>query len=92
MDEKVDIIVYSKDNCPWCEKAIDLLTQHNMPHRVLKLGVDFSKEELQNRVGKFIKLTVPQIFINGESFGGYEDLKAYLTVAQNMEKLNDVSK
>jgi glutaredoxin len=44
-----------------------------MEMSVLKLGTDYSVEEFQ---AKFIYAkTVPQIILNGEHIGGYQDLK-----------------
>lgn len=69
-----DIVVYSKDDCPWCVKAKDLLTKYNFKYVEKKYGVDFTREDLYNLVGPDKKLTVPQVIINGELVGGYEDL------------------
>jgi glutaredoxin len=82
-----DVIIYSKDDCPYCEKAVSLLNSHNISYKLMKFGVDFTKEDLIKKLGRTDRVTVPQIFINDELFGGYEDLKVYLTIQNKMEKI-----
>lgn len=68
-------IIYSRDNCPWCVRAKELLQSKNIPFKELKLGVDYDKEELRSKMGGIARLTVPQIF-NGEDYvGNYEGLR-----------------
>lgn len=70
--------VYSKDNCPWCDKAIALLESVGAEITIYKYNVDFTKEDLQLVLGRESNITVPQVIINGVYVGGYEDLKDYL--------------
>jgi glutaredoxin 3 len=73
------ITMYSKDNCPWCEKALELLKKYDKPVKVLKLGVDFTREEFYHLVDRRNKpRTVPQIVIGHDWIGGYEDLVRYV--------------
>lgn len=71
------VTIYSKDDCPWCDKAKALLNQYNFQYKELKYGVDFTKDDLYNLVGAEKKLTVPQVVMNGNLIGGYEDLIMY---------------
>ena len=67
------ITIYGKDACVYCDMAVSLAKSKNMEMSVLKLGTDYSVEEFQ---AKFIYAkTVPQIILNGEHIGGYQDLK-----------------
>jgi glutaredoxin 3 len=68
------VVVYSKDYCPYCDRAKALLKSK---------GVQFDAIELQDHPGEFEKLkartgmmTVPQIFIGDELIGGYTDMAA----------------
>lgn len=75
-------IVYGRDNCPWCEKARELLTQKKFEFFYLKLGFHYTKEELIEKVGYSDGLTVPQIFKgdddnDDEYIGGYQDLVSH---------------
>jgi glutaredoxin len=71
-------IVYSKDDCPWCEKAIKLLDDYNIKYAELKLGHDFSRETLAHMLPEGSKVTVPQIILNGKLVGGYTELLGYM--------------
>lgn len=68
------VVIYSKDYCPYCDRAKALLKSK---------GVQFDAIELQDHPGEFEKLkartgmmTVPQIFIGDELIGGYTDMAA----------------
>ena len=79
-------IVFSKDDCPWCDKARSLLTRHRIPFKELKLGTDYSKEDLIDRMGyRTTKLTVPQIWFVGPDntewyVGGYTALEKEIDI------------
>jgi glutaredoxin len=68
-------IIYSRDNCPWCVRAKELLESKGLPYEELKLGVDYDKEELRSKLGGIERLTVPQIFYEGNYIGTYEALR-----------------
>lgn len=68
-------IVYSKDNCPFCEKAKHLLNQHNIVFEVKQVGVDVTREELLEAVPT--ARSVPQVFLYGNYIGGYKELEEY---------------
>lgn len=70
------IIIYGKPQCPFCEKAKNLCDQRGFKYEYKSLGTDYTKEELlENFPGA---RTVPQITINGEKIGGYDQFTAYL--------------
>lgn len=73
----MDVRIYSKDNCPWCVKAKELMNSLGMKYTELKLGTDFTREELRELIGEHLPLTVPQIFIYNKRIGGYEDFAEY---------------
>ena len=67
----MNIIVYSKDNCIFCEKAVSLATMKGLDVTVKKLGVDFGMEDL---MGQFPNAkTFPQIVVDDKSIGGYTE-------------------
>ena len=72
------ILIYSKDNCPWCVKAKELLDAHGLEYIELKFGQDFDADDLRARIGPDRKLTVPQIMFDDELVGGFEDLQKRL--------------
>ena len=69
--------IYTKDDCPWCDLAKDLLKRKGHNFKELKLGIDFTREELASILPAKLKLTVPQVFLNDTRIGGYENLKDY---------------
>lgn len=82
------VIVYSKDKCPWCDKAKALLDSNNVPYKELKYNIDFSREQLAEKLPfNYNKITLPQIFIDGQNIGGYEDLLDYINLMNSIDKL-----
>jgi len=69
-------IVYSKPLCPYCDMAKALLKQKSIVFEEKIVGVDVTREQLLKAVPN--AKTVPQIFLNGELIGGYEQLKSKL--------------
>ena len=70
------VIVWSKDNCPFCSKAMTVLDSINVNYEVRKIGTEWSKEDLLESVPN--ARSVPQILINNESIGGYNELVRYI--------------
>lgn len=73
--------IYIKKPCPFCDKAIDLLEDHQIPYTVIDLT---HNPELRAQVARIQNNfpTVPMIFI-GETFvGGCDDLIAALKTAK----------
>ena len=70
------IIVYSKPACQYCDKAKALLTRlgHNYTEKVVTK--DISLEELFKELGKTVR-TIPQIVIDENHIGGFNELTEY---------------
>jgi len=71
------VIVYSKDNCPFCVKAKGLLDKLKVNYTTKNVGQDITLEELYKELKKQVR-SVPQIVINGELIGGYNQLVEHL--------------
>ena len=69
-------IVWSKYNCPYCDQAKALLTQRGIKYEERKIGDGYSREELLEAVPN--ARTVPQIFINEQLVGGFNELRNHL--------------
>lgn len=69
------VIIYSKDYCPYCVKAKNLLTKKGVEFEEIDITHDANRQEemLQKAEGR---RTVPQIFINDQPIGGFDDLYA----------------
>jgi glutaredoxin 3 len=75
MGHMADVIIYSKDYCPYCVKAKTLLTRKNVAFREIDISKDAAlAQEMITKSGG--RRTVPQIFINDQAIGGADDLYA----------------
>lgn len=64
------IVIYSKDNCPWCTKALELLGKHNLEYTKVDLSEDSVREDFYNITKTN---SMPQIFVFGKHIGGYTE-------------------
>jgi len=69
-------IVWSKDQCPYCDQAKALLKQKGIEVEERNVSRDWTREQLLEAVPA--ARTVPQIFMNEELIGGFTELKTYL--------------
>ena len=69
-------VVWSKDMCPYCEQAKMLLKTKGIEFEEKKIGYGFTKEDLLEAVPT--ARTVPQIFLDGNLIGGFQELKTHL--------------
>ena len=68
------VVVYSTPICPYCRRAYDLLRRKGIAFAVVDVAdLDDARDWL---VATSQQRTVPQIFIHGESIGGYTELAA----------------
>jgi glutaredoxin 3 len=68
------IILYTKENCSYCTRAKQLLTAKKLHYQEIRIDLNPDKRiEMERLSGR---RTVPQIFINDQSVGGYDDLFA----------------
>ncbi len=64
--------LYSKVQCPFCERAKSLLQSKGIRYREIDITDDEARTLEMMRRSR--QRTVPQIFINDEAVGGYEQL------------------
>ena len=69
------ITIYSKNNCVYCSKAKALLKGLGLEYEEKTLEKDFNSDpsKLIEDIGKNVR-TMPQIKIDGELIGGYNQL------------------
>jgi glutaredoxin len=67
-----NVIIYSKDNCPYCDRAKALLSLKNKQYQEMKIGEDLTRDEFVS-IFPNVK-TVPHIIINGDEIGGFDKL------------------
>ncbi|HXV23204.1 MAG TPA: glutaredoxin 3 [Alphaproteobacteria bacterium] len=67
--------IYSTLFCPYCTRAKRLLDQKGIEYVEIDVIADISKRsDMVRRAGG--RTSVPQIFINGDHIGGYDELYA----------------
>jgi glutaredoxin 3 len=69
-------IVWSRNQCPYCDQAKNLLKLKNIEFEERNISLDYTKEQLLEAVPT--ARTVPQIFLDGELIGGFTELKKHL--------------
>ncbi len=69
------IVMYCTEVCPYCVRAEQLLLRKGA-RNIEKIRVDLQPEMLGVMIQKSGRRTVPQIYINGEHVGGYDDIAA----------------
>ena len=69
------ILVYTTDFCPYCVAAKRLLDGKNVAYEEIKLSGDHEERmELMEKANGM--RTVPQVFIDDQHIGGFDELKA----------------
>jgi glutaredoxin 3 len=69
-----EVVIYRTPFCPYCVRAAMLLKGKGVAFREIDVSNDpDARERLLSETGSH---TVPQIFINGASVGGYDDIAA----------------
>lgn len=69
-------VVWSKDNCPYCVQAKNLLQLKGIEFEEKKIGDGYTKEDLLEAVPT--ARAVPQIFLDEVLIGGFSELKSKL--------------
>lgn len=67
------VVMYTTAVCPYCIRAEQLLHSKGVVE-IEKIRVDLQPELRIAMMEKTGRRTVPQIYINGEHVGGYDDL------------------
>jgi glutaredoxin len=69
-------IVWSKNQCPYCDQAKALLKQKGIEFEERKIGEGYTREDLLESVPT--ARTVPQIFLGEQLIGGFQELRKHL--------------
>lgn len=77
----MDVLIYSKSNCPFCDRAKAWFVQHGFPFTEIKLDDEEQRMAFYQRVPG--ARSVPQIFIDNKHIGTYNDL---MNVADSLIK------
>ena len=71
------VLIYTKDNCIWCDRAKILLDSKKISYNEIDLSDDSERLKFYEKIGDNVK-TVPQVFIDDKRIGGFQDLKVFL--------------
>jgi glutaredoxin len=72
------IEIYGKTQCPYCDKAKALCERKGYDYVYKSLGEDFTREEMMEAFPT--ARTFPQIMIDGEAIGGYDNFADWSSV------------
>ena len=71
------VLIYTKDNCIWCDRAKNLLDSKKIFYNEIDLSDDSERLKFYEKIGDNVK-TVPQVFIDDKRIGGFQDLEVFL--------------
>jgi glutaredoxin 3 len=78
------VVIYTTSYCPYCTGAKSLLRSKEVVFEEIDVTHDPQRRaEMETRSGRF---TVPQIFIDGEPIGGYDDAR-HLDASGELDRL-----
>ncbi len=69
------VVMYCTEVCPYCVRAEQLLQRKGIT-AIEKIRIDLHPEQRDIMIEKTGRRTVPQIYINGEHVGGFDDMAA----------------
>jgi len=82
-----EVIIYVTPICPYCVRAKALLDKLGISYTVIDVSTDTSlREEMVTLAGG--RTSVPQIFINDDHIGGFDDLYALYKTGEVNKYLN----
>lgn len=76
----MNFVVYSKEECPYCQKIKKVLDLTKQSFVVYTLGTDFTKEQFYAEFGE--GSTFPQVICDDQKLGGCVDTIKFLKEQQ----------
>lgn len=71
-DHRMKAIIYTKQECSYCQKAKVLFLLKDIEHEEVQVGQDITREEFLTLFPE--ARTFPQIILEGNHIGGYNEL------------------
>ena len=82
------VVIYTTTSCPYCVSAKAFLRSKNVDFEEINVSYD---ERLQEEIIRLSgRRTVPQIFINGKSVGGFDNIKQ-MDATGDLDRLLEIS-
>ena len=69
-------VLWSRDNCQWCERVRQLFAATNIEYLEYKLDKDFTRKQFYEEFEE--GATFPQVQLDNEYIGGCKDTLQYL--------------
>jgi glutaredoxin 3 len=69
--------IYTTQTCPWCHRAKAALDKHGIEYREIDVTTDRALQT--EMIKRSERRSVPQIFLDGEHIGGFDDLVKHLS-------------
>ena len=66
------VVIYTTNYCPYCTAAKALLRRKNVNFEEIDVTDDPARRDEMERLSQ--RWTVPQIFIDGQPIGGFDDM------------------
>jgi glutaredoxin 3 len=89
MNNSKQIVVYSKQHCPFCRMARQMLDNKGVNYELIDIE---GKHEVRERMIELSgRKTVPQIFFGDHHVGGFDDLNALEQKGDLDQMLADVT-
>lgn len=76
MKELKNVVIYTKDHCPFCARVKNYLTSEKVEFKQIRVDDDQKTfEELKKKTNL---QTVPQVFVDGKLIGSATDFFAWI--------------
>lgn len=77
--------VYWKQNCGWCDRVKEFLTNKNIAFSPIEVGNDITIDGFKSMMKpyKLDKITLPQVFMNNVRIGGFHDTVTHVLLNYN---------
>lgn len=76
----MNITVYSRSGCPYCDKIKSVLDQREIEYTLQELDIDFVRDEFYELFG--VGATFPQVILDEKKLGGCTDTVKYMVENQ----------
>lgn len=82
------LVIYTRDDCPYCAKLEIILDSFAVEYTLYKLGVDFDGEAFYNEFGE--GSTFPRVVMDGSVLGGCTETLEFLTSIGCLQEEKDM--
>jgi glutaredoxin 3 len=82
------IVIYTRDNCPYCAKLEIILESFNIDFTLYELDVDFDRNQFYAEFGE--GSTFPRVTLDGQLIGGCTETIEYLTSIGCLQEEKDM--